>query len=134
MKTLTLTRPHVKNYHENAFVIYIDGKLVARLQDDESKKIHIKEGTVEIQAKFLKWFGSAKRQVILKDNTTVEINLVSSFLNQLLIFLGPVIVALSTLVYKQHFLAFFLPVLLGTGIFIYAIFFRRNTWLSLTIK
>lgn len=135
MKTLTLTRPHIKNYNENAIAIYINGKIVARLKDNETKEIRLKEENVEVQAKFLKWFGSPKQLVTLEDNTTIiQVNILPNFYNQALVYLGPILAASSTLFgFHQKVLSFIL-LTLGLGVFIYSIFFRRDKWLSLNIQ
>jgi Flp pilus assembly protein TadB len=134
MKTIALHRPLVKGYNDNKFSIYFDGKLVAKLRNGETKEIKTEKNSVEIQAKYLNWFGSEKQLTDLQKNTTIDIGLQKSFINQTLIFTGPVLVALSTLFYNQSKAIFFSLILLGIVAFIYSCVYRKNKWLKLTSR
>lgn len=134
MKTLTLRRTHIKGYSENKVAVLVNGKVVAKLKDNETKNIEIKDETVEIQARFLKWFGSKKQTVNAKEHTTVEVVTVNSWYNQIVITSAPMIVALSSLFYNHQTFIFFILLLLAIGFFIHVLFFRKNTWFTLDIK
>ncbi len=131
MKTLTLHRRHIKGYSENRIAIYVNGKKVARLKDNETQVVTIQEEIVEIQAKSLNWFGSEKIKIDLKEYNKIDIIPTTNTYNHYVIILSPAIIGLSTLCYKFYQLPAYLISLLVIGIYAHAIYFRRNTWFKI---
>lgn len=133
MRMLILHRTHVKSYSENKVVVYINGKIAAKLKDNETKELGIEEDSVIIQAKVLKWFGSPKQTIALTDHTVVNIDFLPNFYNQTFIY-SNLFIATSVLLRDFLKLTSYIFAALGFGVLLFSIFCRRNKWLSLTIK
>lgn len=75
MKTIILKRPKDKEqyYDESNFKIYINGKLVEKLGQNDTKEITIEDDVIEIQARTFGFDGSAKEKIELEDKTELEI-------------------------------------------------------------
>jgi len=74
MRTVTLIRPKRKEryYDESNMSVYINGKLVAKLGQDDSAEITIEESVVEIDAK-ISWARSEKMRLEVVDRSEIEI-------------------------------------------------------------
>lgn len=94
MKTLILNRPKDKEkfYDESTFKIFINGKFVAKLRQNDIKEVTLQDDKIEIQAKKFGFDSSKIEMIELGDRTEVEINRVL-FLKHpiLLVFLFPMI-------------------------------------------
>lgn len=94
MKTIILKRPKDKEkyYDESNFKIYINGKFVAKLGQDDIKEVTLQDDKIEIQAKKFGLDCSKKEMIELEDRTEVEINRVIYLNNpSLIMFLFPMI-------------------------------------------
>ncbi|MEW5844960.1 MAG: hypothetical protein AB1777_01705 [Bacteroidota bacterium] len=94
MKTLILKRPKDKEkfYDESNFKIFINGKFLAKLGQNDIKEVTIQEDKIEIQAKKFRFDCSKKEMIELEERTEVEINRVLYLNNpSLIMFLFPMI-------------------------------------------
>jgi hypothetical protein len=93
MSTLIIKRPkdREKYYDESNFKIYINGKLVGKLGQNETKEITVEDNFIEIQAKS-SFGGSAKVEIELEERFELEIIRIKQFkIPMLIFFLFPII-------------------------------------------
>lgn len=74
MKTVKLIRPKRKEryYDESNMSVYFNGKLVAKLGQDDSAEITIEESVVEIDAK-ISWARSEKMRIEVGDRSEIGV-------------------------------------------------------------
>lgn len=95
MSTLIIKRPKDKEkyYDESNFKIYINGELVEKLGQNETKEITVEGNNIEIKAKSKDFGGSAKAIIELEEKTELEIVRTKNLYNPMVVgFLFPFLV------------------------------------------
>ncbi|MFA5648507.1 MAG: hypothetical protein WC951_09390 [Bacteroidales bacterium] len=95
MSTLLIKRPKDKEkyYDESNFKIYINGELVEKLGQNDTKEITVEGSNIEIKAKSKGFGGSAKATIELEEKTELEIVRTKNLYNPMVVgFLFPFLV------------------------------------------
>ena len=95
MSTLIIKWPKDKEkyYDESNFKIYINGELVEKLGQNETKEITVEGNNIEIKAKSKDFGGSAKAIIELEEKTELEIVRTKNLYNPMVVgFLFPFLV------------------------------------------
>lgn len=136
MSTLIIKRPKDKEkyYDESNFKIYINGELVEKLGQNDTKEITVEGNNIEIKAKSKDFGGSAKATIELEEKTELEIVRTKSLYNPMVVgFLFPflVIVLRSTETYWVKILVASIAILIVAWA-IYYYFKNKDKAISIT--
>jgi|GEM_PF-952632 hypothetical protein len=87
MKTILLTRPKEKEkfYDESKIKVYLNGNLVAKLRQRDTKEITVEAGVVEIVAKLPAFLLSTKANLELEEGSVLEISRTKILHNPLIV-------------------------------------------------
>jgi len=136
MSTLIIKRPKDKEkyYDESNFKIYINGELVEKLGQNETKEITVEGNNIEIKAKSKDFGGSAKAIIELEEKTELEIVRTKNLYNPMVVgFLFPflVITLRFTETYWVKILVYTIAILV-VGWAIYYYFRNKDKAISIT--
>lgn len=131
---VTLKRPRSKYYDESKFKIYINGQLVATLQENQSQEIEVNSQSVSIKAK-INWASSKKTDLEVSEGDVIEF-IPNTLFSKMAIILPSFIVILFILAknLEQPVLKWLFGTLLAIDILLIIYLLISSKWIKIDIK
>jgi hypothetical protein len=131
---VTLKRPRSKYYDESKFKIYINGQLVATLQENQSQEIEVNSQSVSIKAK-INWASSKKTDLEVSEGDVIEF-IPNTLFSKMAIILPSFIVILFVLAknLEQPVLKWLFGTLLAIDILLIIYLLISSKWIKIDVK